>query len=320
MPGPPLVLGALDPSAPSPFGRHSIVRRMVAQPVTALLVQRALVMEVAHPAVAAGVEHHSRFRAHPLSRAWVTVDAGLRLVFGDDHVARGAVRQIYRVHDHINGNADPGRSGHPSAAGDTHGGAPRPTGVAAPYSAHDASLLTWVWATLVDTTEVAFTRWVRPLTPAEVSSYYAEMRAFGRFLGIPDALLPADRPALARYVSAMVDDEHLGSSTESRALARQVLWFRHWSVPPALVRLERVLALATLDPRLADRLELVPSPADAALGRRLDALLATHYRRLPRFPSVVPGLYVRLRRPSIGLAARIGVGPTRRPPSASAGA
>ena len=37
----PPVLGGLDPEAPAPFGPRSIVRAMVAEPVTALLVQRA---------------------------------------------------------------------------------------------------------------------------------------------------------------------------------------------------------------------------------------------------------------------------------------
>jgi len=321
MPGPPPVLGTLDPSAPSPFGRDSIVRTVVAQPVTALLVQRALVMEVAHPAVAAGVEHHSRFQARPLRRAWATADAAVRLVFGDDRVARGAARQIYRVHDHIHGSlavpAGPGQAG-PGQAGPGQAGpgqaGPGQAGVygdpADVYTAHDASLLTWVWATLVDTAETAFTRWVRPFTAAEAESFHAEMRAFALFLGIPDVLVPGDRAAFAAYLSGMLADERLGTSARSREVARQVLWFRHWSVPPPVVRLERALALATLDARLGDRLGLDPG-ADLALGRRLDALLAEHYRRLPRFPSVLPGLYVGLRRPSIGLTQRLRTGHRR---------
>ncbi len=279
------VLGALDPDASLPFGRHSIVRAAVAEPVTALLVQRALVMEVAHPKVAAAVTHHSHFRRRPLSRAWVTTDAAVRLVFGDERTARGAARQIYAVHDRIEGQLD--RDGH-----------------SADYTAHDASLLAWVWATLVDTTETAFTRWVRPLDAAEATSFYAEMRAFALFLGIPDDLLPADRDAFSRYLEDAVSSDLLGTSDASRAMARQVLWFEHRVVPSPLVRVERVLALATLDPRIVDRLGVRPGPADAELGRRLDSWLTAYYRRLPRPPRVLPALYVMLRRPSIGLGRR----------------
>ncbi|MHB8329879.1 MAG: oxygenase MpaB family protein [Acidimicrobiales bacterium] len=278
------VLGMLDPAAPSPFGPHSIVRRVAAEPATALLVQRALVMEVAHPKVAAGVEDHSGFRARPLSRAWVTADAAVRLVFGGTEVARGALSQIYRTHDHINGTVTPGTEA---------------------YTAHDASLLTWVWATLVDTAKVAFTRWVRPFGAAEADDYLAEMVAFAGFLGIPGEFLPADRAAFRRYVDEVLDGDELGATSTTRALARQVLWFRHWAVAPPAVRVERALALATLDPRVLDRLDLRPSPSDERLGRHLDALLRDHYRRLPKWRTRLAPAYLRVRRPSIGLSHRL---------------
>jgi uncharacterized protein (DUF2236 family) len=309
-PSPP-VFGALDPDAPLPFGRASVVRSVVADPVTALLVQRALVMEVAHPKVAAAVADHSHFQRRPLTRAWVTVDAALRLVFGDEHVAREAARQIYGVHDRISGQLD----------GQLDGQVPAPDAVLPPadghfdghhspdfhdgaYTAHDASLLTWVWATLVDTTETAFTRWVRPFDAVEANAFYDEMRSFARFLGIPDHLLPEDREEFSHYLEGVLGGELLGASAPSRSLARQVLWFDHRVVPSPLVRVERVLALATLDPRLLDRLEIHPDRADRDLGARLDGWLCSYYRRFPRPPRIFPGLYVLLRKPSIGLAGR----------------
>jgi len=309
MSAPRPVLGALDPDVPLPFGRDSVVRAVVAEPVTALLVQRALVMEVAHPEVAAAVADHSDFQRHPLMRAWATVDAALRLVFGDEQVARGAARQIYAVHDHINGHLDGHLEAHPGPPADPGEGAgPRS------YTAHDAALLAWVWATLVDTAETAYTRWVRPFGPAEARAFYDEMRSFGRFFGIPDELLPADRQAFSDYVDGMLGGELLGTSAGSRSVARQVLWYRHRVVPAALVRVERVLALTTLDPRVIDGLGIRPDPADVDLGRRLDTWLRLHYGRLPRSPRILPSLYVLMRGPSVGLAgrARAALGRVRR--------
>jgi uncharacterized protein (DUF2236 family) len=305
---PPPVLGALDPQAPLPFGRHSVVRAVVAEPVTALLVQRALVMDVAHPSVATAVAHHSHFRSRPLTRAWVTVDAALRLVFGDEHTARGAARQIYGVHDHISGtfpgNVDDGDAGSGAFTDGSHDADVDAAHDAAAYTAHDASLLAWVWATLVDTTETAYTRWVRPFEAAEATAFYAEMRSFARFLGIPDALLPPDRFAFSRYLEDMVSGGLPAATEESRSVARQVLWFDHWIVPSPLVRVERVLALSTLDPRILDRLDIAPDAGDAALGHRIDSWLRSYYRRLPRAPRITPGLYVLVRGPSVGLAGR----------------
>jgi len=306
-PAPSPELGRLDPDARSPLGAHSVVRSLVANPLTPLLVQRALVMEVAHPAVAAGVEHHSRFRQQPLRRAWATADAALRLIFGDDNVARGVLRQIYGVHDHINGPLVGDGPDRPAAVPGRTESPPLPNR----YSAHEASLLMWVWATLVDTAETAHTRWIRAFTASEASAFYAEMRGLGRFIGIPDRLLPADRDAFSSYLETMLADRDLGAHEVSRRAARQVLWFRHWTVPPPLVRLERVLALATLDDRLVGRLDLRPAPSDVELGRRIDRVLASCGPRLPRppripgVPAVLPALYVLLRRPTVGLSQRL---------------
>jgi uncharacterized protein (DUF2236 family) len=287
--------GQLDPRAETPLGPHSIVRTIAAEPATLFLVQRTLVMDVAHPIVAAGVEDHSQFRSKPLRRVLSTLDAALRLVFGDSDVARGAARQIYRTHDRIEGRVESAPvSGAPSSK--CSGGG---EGLAC-YSAHDASLLTWVWATLVDSAELAYTRWVRALSARESHEHYAEMTALARFLGIPSHLVPPDRAAFHAYMDAMLDGEVLWSSPLSRAVAYQILWYRHRAVPPPVVRAGRVLAFVTFDPRLTRGLGLALDPADERFGRHLDAALTRHYRHLPRAGERSALAYVRLRRRLLG--------------------
>ncbi|HVC68929.1 MAG TPA: oxygenase MpaB family protein [Acidimicrobiales bacterium] len=289
-PSPPVpALGALDPTAPSPLGRTSFLRRVVAEPVTAFMIQRALVMDVAHPLVAAGVEDHSAFRRHPWRRAWVTVDAALRLVFGDSATARGAARQIYATHDHIKGSLADGAGPWPAGTG---------------YTAHDAELLTWVWATLVDSAEVAYTRWVAPFTAGEADAYYGDMVAFARFVGIPAPSLPADRRGFAGYLEATLAGDLLGATDQGRTLAHQILWFSHPGVPRAIVRPGRVLAVTTLDDRLRRRLDLTLDPDDERYGLRLDDRLRRYYPRLPRARAGLPTLYVLLRRPTVGVNGR----------------
>jgi uncharacterized protein (DUF2236 family) len=263
------------------------------------MIQRALVMDVAHPLVAAGVEDHSAFRRHPWRRALITVDTALRLVFGDTPTAQAAVRQIYATHDHINGTLADSSDPSDSSAAD----GPWPTGSS--YTAHDASLLTWVWATLVDSAQVAYERFVAPFTDTEADEYYADMVSFARFIGIPGALLPVDRHAFALYLDAMLDSDSLGHSAVGRELTRHILWFEHRTVPPPIVRLGRVLAVVTLDERLRQALDIELSPADERFGRRLDQWLRLSYRHLPRARAGVPMLYVRLRQPTVGLARRL---------------
>ncbi len=244
------------------------------EPVILLGYPRALVMEVAHSSVGAAVADHSRFQEQPVHRLWATSDAALRLVFGADGEPMGAARQIYRFHDHINGVASTG-----------------------PYTAHDASLLLWVWATLVDTCDVAYTRWVRPYEAGESESFYRDMCAFARFFGIPAALIPPDRPAFAAYLDGMLDADVLGAGATSARLVRDILWFRRWYLAPPAMTAMRLLAIGTLDPRLAERLGLGLTATERRRFDHLDGWLRRHYGPAPPASRTrLPYAYLRARR------------------------
>ncbi|HEX3542561.1 MAG TPA: oxygenase MpaB family protein [Acidimicrobiales bacterium] len=271
--GPLPVLGSLDPTSPAPFHQASALRRVAGEPIVNLLYPRALTMEVAHPSVAAAVAEHSHFQQRPLSRLWATSDAAMRLVFGQGAEPMEAAQHIYRIHDRINGTSG---------------------GVA--YTAHDASLLLWVWATLVDTFEVAFTRWVRPYRPGEAEEFYQDMARFARFFGIPDRLVPADRDAFAAYLDGVLAGDLLGSTATSARMVREVLWFERWYLPQPVGSALRILAVGTLDDRLADRLDVALDAGDHRRFDRLDRGLRRHYTRLPVARTDMPYLYLGVRR------------------------
>src|SRR5216117_2677814 len=90
------------------FGPESVVRRVNREAVLLLGGGRALLLQVAHPLVAAGVAAHSRFRQRPLERLWRTLDLMLTLVFADAARAIGAVREIEHVHARVRGVLDAG--------------------------------------------------------------------------------------------------------------------------------------------------------------------------------------------------------------------
>ena len=175
------------------------------------------------------------------------------------------------------------------------------------YTAHDASLLLWVWATLVDTAETAFTRWVRPVRAGR-----------GRRLLHRDA---GASPASSASPTSCSPPTGTRSRATSRTCSGATLWARARRAGPwrarccgsstgsscrPLVRLERVLALATLDTGLLDRLGLRARPRrlwPRAPARRLAARLLPTRSRGP--PAILPALYVLMRRPSIGLSRRL---------------
>jgi uncharacterized protein (DUF2236 family) len=59
--------------------------------------QRALVMQLAHPLVAAGVAEHSDFPARALERLRRTLDLSLALIYGTEQEAETAARSIRLV-------------------------------------------------------------------------------------------------------------------------------------------------------------------------------------------------------------------------------
>ncbi len=138
---------------------------------------RALLLQLAHPLVAAGVSEHSDFRSDPWARLQGTLRSYLTIVYGTGTEARSEIRRLNRLHRAITG---PG------------------------YRARDPDLSLWIHATLVDSTMVVADRWLEPLSRERRARYYAETLPIGRAFGIPAHLLPRDIDAFEAYVERML--------------------------------------------------------------------------------------------------------------------
>src|SRR5215471_16837379 len=64
---------------------------------------RALLLQLAHPSVAAGVADHSDFRTDPWRRLQGTLDSYLRIVYGTATAARAEIRRLNELHRAITG-------------------------------------------------------------------------------------------------------------------------------------------------------------------------------------------------------------------------
>src|SRR5438309_10114812 len=92
------------------FPTDSVARRVDRELFLLAGGAAALLMQVAHPLVAAGVDQHSDFRRSPIPRLMRTVDTTLAIVFGDRATAERAFRRIDRVHAPVRGSASDGRA------------------------------------------------------------------------------------------------------------------------------------------------------------------------------------------------------------------
>ena len=68
---------------PGLYADDSITRRVNRENILLLGGGRALLMQLAHPKVAAGVDDHSDFRTHPIRRLRRTVLMTMAIVFGE---------------------------------------------------------------------------------------------------------------------------------------------------------------------------------------------------------------------------------------------
>ena len=138
---------------------------------------RALLLQLAHPAVAAGVADHSDFRADPWRRLAGTLRSYLTIVYGSSGAARAEIRRLNALHRGITG---PG------------------------YAARDPILSMWVHATLVDSTMAVYDAWLEPLSTVDRAAFYDETRPIGRAFGVPEGLLPADLTSFEAYLAGML--------------------------------------------------------------------------------------------------------------------
>jgi uncharacterized protein (DUF2236 family) len=226
---------------------------------------RALLLQVAHPLVAAGVAEHSSYREELWGRLYRTLDVTTQIVFGDAEASRQAARRLRATHGRVQGVADDGTR----------------------YEARDPELLLWVWATLVETSLRIYGRYVRPLSVVEVERYYAEQQRFGQATGIPPDRFPDTHADFVDYFDRMVAGE-LRVTNAARDVAESVLRPR---VPlplrPAAWPASGWLNLVTvglLPPAVRERYGLEWGPRRAAL---LEASTAAIRRLLPLLPSLM---------------------------------
>lgn len=178
------------------FTEDSITRRVNRENVLLLGGGRALLMQLAHPKVAAGVDEHSDFRAHPIRRLRRTIRMTMAIVFGDRETALAAARGVNQVHARVQGRN---------------------------YRALDPDLLLWVYATLADTALVTYETFVQRLLPNEREKFHQEFQLLGELLGIPSQRFPITVRDFDAYLGEMVSSGPVRVNDRARELAAQVM-------------------------------------------------------------------------------------------------
>ena len=168
------------------FARGSVIWRVHGD-VTTMMVGgvAALMLQMLHPAVLAGVWDHSNFRDDMIGRLRRTARFIAQTTYGDQTAARASIARVRRIHDRVRGTL--------------------PDGTA--YEANDPHLLAWVHVTEATSFLGAYRRYAEPrMSAADQDRYFAEIAEIALALGadpVPrtrreaEALILALRPELA---------------------------------------------------------------------------------------------------------------------------
>nr|WP_249145857.1 oxygenase MpaB family protein [Bradyrhizobium diazoefficiens] len=246
------------------FGPCSVTWRIDREAVIFLGAGRALLLQLAHPWVAAAIAGHSKTFTDPIGRFHRTFDVVFTMVFGSLDRALASSRQLHRRHGMIVGEML-------EAVG--------PFAEGSRYCANDIAALRWVHATLVETALMAHDLVLPPLSVEERERYWAESRSFGALFGLTAGDLPENWSAFTAYTAAMAQSETLNVSTAAREIAAQIFGgARPWLRPP---RWYRALTARLLPERLRAGFGF---ELDEREARSADNALRWIRRAYPRLP------------------------------------
>jgi uncharacterized protein (DUF2236 family) len=159
---------------------------------------RAILLQIAHPAVGRGVAEHSDFAARPLDRLRTTLTYVYCVTFGTPQEIEAVATAVTAAHRKVTG---------------------------AGYRATDPELQLWVAATLYDTALLVYQELFGPLDATMADTVYGQYAVLGTALQVPSGLWPADRAAFAAYWQHMI--ETLEVTDDARRVAQDLLSAQH---------------------------------------------------------------------------------------------
>jgi uncharacterized protein (DUF2236 family) len=229
---------------------------------------RAILLQLAHPLVAAGVAEHSSFGGglSAILRLHHTVRTMLAIVFGDEQARQAALDGIRAIHRRVNGRL-------PSGVGIFPAGTP--------YTAEDPDLLLWVHATLLDSLPMVYELLVGPLTAAERDAYCVEAASTAIDLGARPDQVPRTWMENAAYLDTMCRSGAITVGAQARELAAHVVSppFGYVVAPGAWTN--RLITFGLLPDTIRGQFEFAWSERQSRRLRRVATLIRSARRVTP---------------------------------------
>jgi len=246
-----IVGSAASDNSAGVFGPGSMMWHIDKEAAIFLGAGRALLLQLAHPWIAAAIAQHSRTFTDPMGRFHRTFNLVFTIVFGTTGQAQAAAQRLHHRHAGITG-----------ALTETAG----PFMAGSAYQANDVAALRWVHATLIESAIVAHELVYATLSVEDRERYWAEARLFASFFGIPQTALPQSWAEFAAGNETMWQSDVLTVTRAARNIAAEVLsgagtplrmpfWYRALTARllPARLRTDFGMPYGELEHRASER-------------------------------------------------------------------
>jgi uncharacterized protein (DUF2236 family) len=248
------------------FGPDSVTWQVNREGVLLLGGGTAIILQLAHPLVAAGVAQHSNYREEPWARLYRTLDMTTKIMFGPTGLAEDTARKLRHVHGLIRGETTESAGRFPAGT---------------PYDARTADLRMWVHATLVHVSLDVYTRYVGPLSIQKRQRYYDEQMLLAEKFGVPREEQPATYTEFYDYFNDMLASDAIAVTDALRDVVDATLNPPLPLVARPIVEAMNIATIGMLPPELRAELDL---PWGANRRRLFDASQVVLSRALPVLP------------------------------------
>jgi len=227
------------------MAEHRSIRETAPEAVMLAGAGRAILLQLANPAVGYGVARHSSFATDPLKRLHGTLSYIYALTNGTPQQRATMTAQVHKAHRPV---TSAGAPDHPA------------------YDAGDPALQLWVAATLYDSAMLVHRQVFGLLPPDDAEALYRDYGILGTALGMPATLWPATTADFADYWNRQiqqlrVDDTIRGVAGELLAASAAPWWIK------MLMPVARFLTAGLLPASVREMFGLAWSPArERALG------------------------------------------------------
>jgi len=244
------------------FGPKSMIWKIYRDPALMLAGMPALLMQLAHPAIADGVDRYSNFKQDTFGRAQRTFSAMNKLFFGDVDQAIKSAKTLNMIHNMIRGSYESNKNG---------------TVETIQYCAAEPHLLLLVWATIVHSTFQVMEDVYGYRNLYDWDQYYEETKTMAKLFGIPLSIYPEDINAFKIYFKDMLAGKELEVGETGLELAEAL-----FSSPFNNRFISHLLTVGFLDCKLSKSFRLKYDELSLNRSERLLSFFRFLFRFLPK--------------------------------------